>query len=142
MTETQPSPRQKMCNYCATPAAQLAVKCVNCGSVLPMSLPASLPRPVARAIEAQSTWSMGKTGLVTSGTSLLLGLAYNYGIPSGGIAALFSLLWLVVIMPGMVGISAIATAQRDAGKFLLNVFAALGFWVAGLVLVIIGGLLF
>ncbi len=142
MTEFQQTPPQKKCRYCSTPAAQSAVKCVSCGSVLPMSLPASLPPPVARVIEAQSRWSMGKTGLVTSATSFLSGLAYSYEVPSGGIAALFILLWLVVLMPGMVGISAIATAQRDAGKFLLNVFAALGLWLAGLVLVILGGTLF
>ena len=81
---------------------------------------------------------MGKTGVVTSVTSLLLGAAYNYGVPSTGLVAMLILLWLVVIMPGMVGVSAIATAQRDAGRFIVNVLAAFGLWMAGLVLLVVG----
>jgi hypothetical protein len=67
---------------------------------------------------------------------LLLGALHRYSIPNVGLAALFLLLWLVVIMPGMIGISAVASAQRDAGRMVINILAGLGLWVVGLMLAI------
>ena len=136
MPISTPEFRQKACKYCGTPALHTASKCTNCGSILPISLPASVPKPVARVVEAQSRWPMWKTALVTSGGSLLLGALYRYSIPNVGLAALFLLLWLAVIMPGMIGISAVASAKRDAGRVVMNILAGLGLWVVGLMLAV------
>ena len=81
---------------------------------------------------------MGKTGLVSCGVSVLLGMMYQYGVPNTGVAALLILLWMILILPGMLGIAAIATAQKSAGRFLGNIGSAFGLWAAGLILVLVG----
>lgn len=134
MPTSTPEPQQKTCTYCNTPAEMLATKCENCGS----NLPVALPRPMARLVEAQSHWSMGKTGLVSSGVSILLGVMYQYGIPNSTLVAVLILLWMILILPAMLGISAIATARRKASQFGVNLLSAFGLWAAGLVLVVVG----
>ncbi len=137
-----PEQQQKACTYCGTPADPLAVKCENCGSALPISLPKSIPQPVARLVEAQSRWSMGTTALISIVVSLLLGLFLNfdksYTVLVGSLAAL----WLVLVLPVMLVTSAIMTARKDAGRFVVGLFAVIGLWILAVILVTIMALVY
>ena len=88
-------------------------------------------------VEAQSHWSMGKTGMVTSAVSFLLAALFNTESSSVWLISLLLILWMTTIMPGMLGVSAIIHAKKDAGQFIANVFAAIGFWFAGFILALI-----
>ncbi len=142
MPISTPEPRQKLCSYCSTPAAPLAVKCENCGSALPLALPAAIPQPVARMVQAQARWSMGKTALVCIFVSLLLGTFLNsdtaYFIP----VIILNAFWIILVMPIMLVISAIMSSRRDAGRAALNLLASTGLWIFGVILVTIAALIY
>ncbi len=137
MPTSTPEERQKICAYCNTPADPLAVKCENCGSALPMALPRSLPQPVARLVEAQSRWSMGKTALVSIFTSLILGVLFNIESLSPVFFGVLIGFWLLIILPSMVFVSAIMAARKDAGQIILNLILATGLWVLGVLLSVV-----
>lgn len=142
MPISTPEPRQKLCSYCSTPAAPLAVKCENCGSALPLALPAAIPEPVARIVQAQARWSMGRTALVSIFVSLLLGVFLNsdttYFIP----VIILSAFWIIIVMPVMLVTSAIMSSRKDAGRAVLNLLAASGLWVFGVILIMIMALVY
>lgn len=137
MPTSTPEQRQKACKYCDTPADPLAVTCENCGSALPIALPRSVPQPVARLVEAQSRWSMGKTAVVSILVSLLLGLFLN--ADSGYVVLVGSLtgLWLLLVLPVMLVTSAIMSARKDAGRVVLGLMASIGLWMMAVILVTI-----
>lgn len=142
MPTLTPEHRQKACTYCGTPADPLAVTCKNCGSALPLALPKSIPQPVARLVQAQARWSMGKTAVVSVFTSLLLGYFMNSGTAYTALVASLSGLWLVLVLPVMLFTSAIMSARKDAGKMMLNLIAATGLWGVGVILVTMMALLY
>ena len=129
-----PEERQKLCKYCDTPADPLAVKCENCGSALPIALPKSIPQPVARLVEAQSKWSMGKTALVSIFVSLLLGLFLNADKSYTALVGSLSGLWLMLVLPVMLVTSAIMSSRKDAGRAFLNLLASAGLWILAVIL--------
>ena len=136
MPTSTPEFQHKTYQYCNTVAEPLATQCANCGSNLPMAL----PRPVAKLVEAQSKWSMGKTAFVSIFVSLGLGLTYSS--ENLGLSLTLMLLWMVLFLPPMLVISAVVTAKSDAGRFILNVFAAIGLWMLAMVLQITQALLY
>ena len=137
MPTSTPEQRQKACPYCGTPADPMAVKCHTCGSALPMALPKSIPQPVARLVEAQSKWSMGKTALVSLFASLILGALFNVESLSPIFTGILIGFWLLVILPSMVFISAIMAARKDAGRMIVNLILATGLWLLGVLLSVI-----
>lgn len=128
---------QKTCTYCHTVAEPRAKQCANCGSALPLVLPAIIPRPVARMVEAQAKWSMGKTAVVSILVSLTLGAAYNVEALSTGLIGVLIGFWLLFFLPGMLLVSAFVHGRSDAGVVVLNLLAAVGLWVLGIMLSII-----
>jgi hypothetical protein len=134
--------RQKLCSYCSTPAAPLETKCTNCGSALPIALPKSIPQPVARLVEAQSKWSMGKTALVSIIVSLLLGTFLNSGTGYTALVGSLAGLWVLFILPIMLVTSAIMTARKDAGRILVGLLASAGLWILAVVLITIMALVY
>ena len=138
MPTSTPEFQHKTCKYCNTVAEPLATQCGNCGS----NLPVALPRPMARLVEAQSHWSMGKTGMVSSGVSLGLGLIYSSGIIGAMWPAILMLLWLFLILPGMLGVTAVSHARGNLGQFGINLSTAVGLWLAGFFIMLIGMALF
>ena len=142
MPISTPEQRQKACKYCGTPADPLAVKCENCGSVLPIALPKEVPQPVARLVEAQSRWSMRTTALVSIAVSLLLGALLKFGTGFTVLVGSLTGLWLVLVLPIMLVTSAIMTARKDAGRIVLGLMASVGLWVLDVILVTILGLIY
>ncbi len=137
MPISTPEPRQKACKYCGTPADPMAVRCTNCGSALPIALPRSVPQPVARLVEAQSQWSMGKTALVSIIVSLLLGTFLNSGMSYTVLVGSLTGLWVLFILPVMLVTSAIMTARKDAGRVVIGLLASIGLWVLAVILITI-----
>lgn len=127
--------RQKACRYCGTPADPLAVTCDNCGSALPIALPKSIPQPVARLVEAQSRWGMGKTAMVSIAVSLLLGIFLNSGMSYTVLVGSLTGLWLLLVLPVMLFTSAIMSARKDAGRAVVNLLASAGLWILAAILV-------
>jgi len=138
MPTSTPEFQQKTCTYCQTVAAPLATQCGNCGA----NLPTALPRPVARLVEAQSRWSMGKTALVSLLASLGLGAAYNVSFLNLVTLAVLTGFWFVIFLPVMLVVSAIMSAGKDAGRFFVNLMIAGGLWFFGGFLTFIAATLF
>jgi len=139
---SMPEERQKACKYCSTPADPLAVTCENCGSALPLALPKSIPKPVARLVEAQSRWSMRTTALVSISVSLLLGIFLNADKSYTALVGSFTGLWLLLVLPVMLFTSAIMSARKNAGRAVLNLIAATGLWILAVILVTIMALIY
>ncbi len=142
MPISTPEPRQKACKYCDTPADPLAVRCTNCGSALPIALPKSIPQPVARLVEAQSKWSMGKTALVSIIISLLLGSFLNAGTSYVALVGSLTGLWVLFVLPAMLVTSAIMTARKDAGRVVIGLLASVGLWILAVILITIMALVY
>ncbi|MCF6272014.1 MAG: hypothetical protein L3J37_02320 [Rhodobacteraceae bacterium] len=138
MPTSTPDPGQKTCLYCNTPAAPLATQCANCGSALPVAL----PRPVARMVEAQSRWSMGKTALVTMAVSFGLGALTNATTVFGVLVAVLLGFWLMFFLPGMLFLSAFISTRRNAGLVVLNLVAATGLWGLGVLVSVIAAFMY
>ncbi|NOR62395.1 MAG: hypothetical protein GQ535_07890 [Rhodobacteraceae bacterium] len=134
--------RQKACKYCGTPADPLAVTCENCGSALPIALPKSIPEPVARLVEAQSRWGMGKTAGVSIFVSLLLGVFLNAGMSYTALVGSLTGLWLLLVLPVMLFTSAIMNARKDAGRAVVNLIAATSLWILAVILVTMMALIY
>ncbi len=130
---------QRHCEYCNTIATPLATRCVSCGSPLP--LPKSLPRPVARAVEIQSHWSLRTTGIVTSSISFGLGLLNASGAVSLPAIVLLIILWLLAVMPGMLLVSAWLNANQKISSFIGKVLITVGLWWLGVLLCFIGSVI-
>lgn len=128
---------QKSCDYCATPALRLATKCESCGSALPVAL----PRPLARAVEIQSHWSLQTTGIVTSSISFGLGLLNASGWMSVVAITLLIILWLLAVMPGMLLVSAWLNANNKISSFIAKVLITIGLWWLGALLCLIGSVI-
>lgn len=137
-----PEERQKACVYCDTPADPLAVTCKNCGSALPIALPKSIPQPVARLVEAQSKWSMGKTTLVSIIVSLLLGAFLNSDASYFAAVVVLTSFWLILVLPVMLVTTAIMVSRNDAGKVVLGLLASIGLWILAVILVTMMALIY
>ena len=142
MPVTMPEERQKACKYCGTPADPLAASCANCGSALPIALPKNIPQPVARLVEAQSKWSMGKTALVSIFVSLLLGVFLNSGKSYTALVGSLTGLWLLIILPVMLVTSAIMSARKDAGRVVIGLMASIGLWILAVILITMMALIY
>ena len=137
-----PEERQKSCKYCGTPADPLAVTCTNCGSALPIALPKSIPQPVARLVEAQSRWGMGKTALVSIVVSLLLGVFLNAEKSYTALVGSLTGLWIMLVLPVMLVTSAIMSSRKDAGRAVLNLLASAGLWILAVILITMMALIY
>ena len=142
MPISMPEEQQKACKYCGTPADPLAASCSNCGSALPIALPKSIPQPVARLVEAQSKWSMGKTAVVSIFVSLLLGVFLNADTSYTALVGSFTGLWLLLVLPVMLVPSAIMSARKDAGRVVVGLLASIGLWVLAVILITIMALVY
>jgi len=140
MSDMPAEPRQKICKYCGTPADIMAAQCSNCGSALPMAVP--LPLPVARMVEAQSKWSMGKTAFVTVLTSLLLGVAFNIDAFNPVLIGVLTGFWMLFFMPGMLLVSAFVHAKGDISRMALNLILATGLWMLGFLISLVSLLMY
>jgi len=138
MPTSTPEFQQKTCKYCHTVAEPLATQCGNCGA----NLPTALPRPMARMVEAQARWSMGKTALVSVFASLGLGVAYNVPFLNSTTIAVVIGFWFLIFLPVMLVVSAVMNANKDAGHFVISLMAAAGLWFLGGFLTIIAVTLF
>jgi len=133
-----PELQEKTCSYCNTVAAPLATQCATCGS----NLPVALPRPMARIIEAQARWSMGKTGVIIGVVSFALGGVYALEIFGTRVPAGIMVLWILLIMPVMLGVTAVSHAAGKLGQFGINLSSAVGIWLAGFFIMLMGMALF
>ncbi|MCF6304665.1 MAG: hypothetical protein L3J33_04785 [Rhodobacteraceae bacterium] len=96
---------------------------------------------MARAVEIQSHWSLGTTGIVTSSISFGLGLLNASGLVSGVAITLLIILWLLMIMPGMLLVSAWLNANNKISSFILKVLTTVGLWWLGALLCFIGSVI-
>lgn len=114
---------QKVCKYCETPAEVLSTKCISCGSALPVAL----PRPIAAIIEKQGHWSLRKTGFITVVFSMVLAYT-NILLWESTAVIVVMMLWILLVMPAMLLVSAWMNANRKIGSLLANIFTIAGIW--------------
>ena len=93
---------------------------------------------MARIIEAQSRWSMGKTGAIVAGVSFALGVVYAWEVFGTMVPATIMILWILLIMPVMLGVTAVSHAAGKLGQFGINLSSAVGLWLAGLFIMLMG----
>ena len=97
---------------------------------------------MARMVEAQSRWSMGKTALISSLVSFSLGSALEVSFLNTTAIGMLIGFWFFLFMPVMLVVSAIMSANKDAGHFIIYLMASSGIWFLGGFLTIIAAAIF
>ena len=85
---------------------------------------------------------MGKTGAIVAGVSFALGVVYAWEVFGTMVPATIMILWILLIMPVMLGVTAVSHAAGKLGQFGINLSSAVGLWLAGLFIMLMGMALF